>query len=61
MFKCFWRIALCNRIFSETALILHQQVLADAEDGTVDQVSISNNGTSAGEDRTIDCVGILFC
>ena len=33
---------------------------ADANDGTVDQVSLSDNGTSVGEERTVACVSILF-
>ena len=41
-------------------LFYFQQVSADANDGTVDQVSLSNNGTSIGEERTVACVSILF-
>ena len=45
---------------SLTIFFYFKQVSADANDGTVDQVSLSNNGTSVGEERTIDCVNILF-
>ena len=41
-------------------LFYYQQVRADVNDGTVDQVSLSNNGTSVGEERTIECVRIFF-
>ena len=33
---------------------------ADSSDGTVDQVSLSNNGTSVGEERTISCVSFVW-
>ena len=57
--KALLRIAL-ERVFPKFYLFYYQQVSADANDGTVDQVSLSNNGTSVGEERTISCVSISF-
>ena len=37
-----------------------KQVSADDNDGTVEQVSLSNNGTGFGEDRILGCVSILY-
>ena len=53
------RIFLGKRLFNKFYLFYYQQVSADSSDGTVDQVSLSNNGTSVGEERTIACVSIV--
>ena len=49
-----------EEFFPRSHALYYQQVSADANDGTVDQVSLSNNGTSVGEERTISCVSISF-
>ena len=56
--KAVLKIAL-ERVFHLFYLFYFQQVSADANDGTVDQVSLSDNGTSVGEERTVACVSIL--
>ena len=53
------RIVQGKRVFDKFYLFYYQQVSADSNDGTVDQVSLSNNGTSVGEDRTIACVSMF--
>jgi hypothetical protein len=35
-------------------------VSADTNDGTVEQVSISNNGTGVGENRVVACVSAFI-
>ena len=54
------KLCTCNRLLYKFLLFCQPQVSADANDGTVDQVSLSNNGTSVGEERTVACVSIIF-